>query len=242
MSLIQSVRKGVSYRMYRIESFADFIEFVGLSVLLGGERFFRGQGMDWPLLPTIARDGADSLALEREKVLLRAFKRQAPLYSSMAPANDWEWLALAQHHGLPTRLLDWTRNPLAALWFALDQASTQPAVVWMFEPNDAYVIKEGAETGSPFAGTYTQIYEPRHISPRIRAQDGAFTVHKFSAKSQRFVALERNNVQKERLSKVTIPQELFENTRLNLEGCGVHAASLFPNLDGLAKRLTRQHA
>lgn len=56
--------------------------------------------------------------------MLDAFKRRARPYIDQIPQNDFEWMFVAQHHGLPTRLLDWSTSPLVALYFAVANAPT----------------------------------------------------------------------------------------------------------------------
>jgi hypothetical protein len=74
---------------------------------------FRGQGEDWPLKTRLDRTSRPNLVTEMEATLLSTFKAAAHLYQQnlSADQDDLSWLALMQHHGVPTRLLDWTASP-----------------------------------------------------------------------------------------------------------------------------------
>lgn len=104
--------------------------------------WFRGQSQLWEPTPKVFRSDYDGLehnpVFERE--LLSQFKREAPAFESALPQSDdyAHWLYLAQHHGLPTRLLDWTGNILVAAYFAVvanDNPSTgADGEVWLIKP------------------------------------------------------------------------------------------------------------
>ena len=211
----------------------------------GGDLYltlFRGQRCDWPLRPKIARvDLLGGTQREAERLMLATFCREAIAHLGIMPENDWEWLAIGQHHGLPTRLLDWTKNPLAALWFAVTEpASDGPGIVWVLQPHQRDILyANGAE--SPFDGTEIRVFEPRHVSPRIRAQAGLFTVHKRVGATDEIPALQDLPEQRANLLKCIIPAERFATIRAQLMDCGVHAASLFPDLDGVARRVAADH-
>jgi hypothetical protein len=86
----------------------------------GARWAFRGQRKDWPLAATIERYSCQPGVAE--DYAMRAFRRRIHHYSPSAPRrdDDLEWLALMQHHGAPTRLLDWTRSAQIAAFFAAE--------------------------------------------------------------------------------------------------------------------------
>jgi hypothetical protein len=229
-------------RTRRVNNVSDVLRFLEGG---GGDVYltiFRGQRCDWPLQPKIARVNLlGGTAPEAERLILAAFRREAIPHLGLIPEDEWEWLAIGQHHGLPTRLLDWTKNPLAALWFAVTEPTTEgPGVLWVFQPHQRDLLHSHADE-SPFDGEEIRVFEPRHVSPRIRAQAGVFTVHKRIGPQHKIPALQEIQAQHRNLLKCVIPPERFATIRGQLMDCGVHAASLFPDLDGVARRIAADH-
>ena len=97
---------------------------------------FRGQeNADWPVFSSLSRHLRDfhvdpSAWATQEERIVRVFKRKAHLYLDHVPdpEDDFQWLALMQHHGSPTRLLDFTWSPFVAAFFALEKAKSAAAV------------------------------------------------------------------------------------------------------------------
>lgn len=223
-----------------IISLTDFVEKIERNCL-DGTFLFRGQSQDKPLIPKIARIDKfkDSLnMLEVEQKMLNEFKRKSIPMLDRTPQNDWDWLAQMQHFGLATRLLDWTENPLAALWFAVRKPpkNSDPAVVWIFMPEGNDFIKSSTDI-SPFECNRTKVYQPNHITQRIVAQSGWFTVHKYFKDEKVFIPLDNNKLYKKKRIKLTIPTRLFSELRYRLNQCGINSATMFPDLDGLCQHI-----
>jgi hypothetical protein len=115
------------------------------------EIWYRGVKDALKLIPgAYWRTKCDEVSLEL------SFRAAVPGLLPHQPTDDWEWYYLMQHYGLPTRLLDWTENPLAALFFALDGAdATKQPGVWVLDP-----VALNTLSGEPFVFTPTNPNRP----------------------------------------------------------------------------------
>ena len=238
--------------MYSVSQFLGRVESEKTSELRKRNKadfIFRGQRIDEPLIPRIARlhlKGRD--LANSERLMLDEFERQMLFFAEMEPRDKWDLLALAQHHRLPTRLLDWTYSALAALWFCVEKGPARnkagdmiDGVVWIFETRVGdFITADESQSGTPFNQKRTRIFRPRFVSRRIMAQAGLFTCHRLRTDGE-FLPLERNKSYKNKLLKVGIAATAFSEIREQLNGAGVSSLSLFPDLDGLAEHLTERY-
>jgi FRG domain len=233
---VRSEKIEVFNRMERITSVQDLMKAASGRYFPEARGFwvFRGHSKaSYELIPSVGR--AEPKSREKyEKSLFDIFCREALAFMNTPPPSPWEWLSIAQHHRLPTRMLDWTYNPLVALYFAVQENEDSDGKV--FALHAAATASESVRPPSPFVIDKPYKFFPNIITPRIRAQEGVFVVCR-NVESP----LDRDMPSDWIIEQYLIPASAKEFVRWELYWLGVHASSLFPDLDGLGARVKWQH-
>lgn len=139
LGVLQTLKENLTYK---IEDKASFFK----ERIICPDLYYRGQpNVDYPLMPGLFRErkldntkSVGAFPRSLEKIIIEEFISEGCIYKSTVSRDDYlTWIEIAQHHGLPTRLLDFTSNPLVALFFACIDEPDKDAYLWVIN-NEAY--------------------------------------------------------------------------------------------------------
>ena len=230
------------YKEYLANSVMDFLVLIFSQEFISDTTIFRGHSnKEWELIPEIGRSNMFNL-LEGyedwktfEEDIFERFAKYAIPYLNKEPKNEIEWAVIGRHHGLPTRLLDWTKNPLKGLYFAVEDTTyNNDSAVWVLDDSGCRKGIKNFEIVDKYPGSGFDVYFPDQIDNRLIVQEGCFTIHAFPKKNIPLVPIEKCKGITE-LIKIIIPFSKKKEIKFDLDKLGVNRRTLFPDLDGLAK-------
>lgn len=221
-----------------IADFESYVRLVEGLPLLHGLTLYRGQPCQGNLLPGIARANKDIDTAATEKRMLDELELLGP---NLLPTSHTmlDRIVIAQHFGMKTRLLDWTSNPLAALWFACSGKHGGDSFVYAFDTDKMSI--HHPDNIEPFAVGAPKIFRPRFNNPRVIAQDGWFTIHGYSPSHLSWLTLDEEDIPKGRLVEIQIPESSRGHILASLNRHGVSSRVLFPDIEGLCSHLNWLH-
>lgn len=213
--------------------------------------FFRGHSdVKYELMPTLLRNKRINVDYLENSLFYDFVTLAGPQIKN---DSSWEILFQMRHHGIPTRLIDWSTSFAVALYFALNNQKLNKPHIWILDPyklsekNDDFpdgLTNPYYDLNNDYIELFVNkhnnrdvirpkfplsLYPPRNSS-RIFAQQGVFTIHGTDERKMEILAPEC-------LTKIEIPEDCISEARKFLRLAGIHEYSIFPDFDGLAKHL-----
>jgi len=224
------------------------------------------RGMSWAgedLRTGLMKLGGNIRHLEYH--ILRNFKKYAR-QDAVHENSEWNWLSVAQHHGIPTRLLDWSYSPYVALHFATNELDKydRDGVIWSVnyvevhrllpqtlrkvlsqERSNAFTVEMLERAAASLSALeklsrrdFAVFLEPPSLDQRIANQFSIFSMMSSPlARLDEWLRKEHGNL----VRRILIPAELKWEARDKLDQANITERVLFPGLDGLARWLTRHY-
>jgi hypothetical protein len=242
-----------SYRVFRLESWEAFLGLVTKPPYSNWA--FRGERDErWPLYSSLSRYlqnfgvAPQAWPLQEERIL-RIFKRKAHQFLNQPPEWDdhFQWLALMQHHGAPTRLIDFTWSPYVAAFFALERTLAD-GVVWALNPAriDSTRARKPSRMDPRLKGNFDRYFlsghhrflwlgEPYIMNRRLIAQSGTFVVPGVLDMPVEHILSDAD--QENILAKIVLTNPVRETGMRELYRMNITYSTLFPDLDGLARSM-----
>lgn len=238
-------------KQYNVSSFIQFVNLIKTNKKDDGILLFRGQSEDFPLYSNLYRHAIKNNRVDEvfniERDILKEVKEALSKTNFKAKSyNDWDFLTIAQHYGLPTRFLDWTENPYIALWFAFesDKSDSKSRVVWgLIVDDEAYV---DVKNDNPFNQRFIKVFKPNLVDARVFVQESWFSVQDiqfFGNGGDGLPHLYANDSMDNceefeyMLAKFIIPTNLRSDILINLESKGINYSTMYPDLKTRFKKL-----
>ena len=238
-------------KIQSIHSISDLLEKLKTDVKdYDGQIWFRGQSESaWKLQPAFLRKEKNI----SEFTLISKFRQNASLLITRTPLNYYDWLFQMQHHGVPTRLLDWTESALVALYFAVEdeKSHNQEGGLWILLPTELNKNANIFSDENFYIPSFTDIvlknYEPEVFhqekntklfpvaaiatrnNPRMQAQLGVFTI------SHRDKTPIEDIGDKNHVWKYKIPSSKKRIIKQELELLGITKFQIFPELSSIGE-------
>lgn len=225
---------------------------------------YRGMDDNYPLLPGVLRKTFDEnknhkYALGSELGMLRHFIQEASPIINLNSKEYVRWLEIAQHYGMPTRLLDWTENPLVALFFACIDKRQKDGTLWILhkpnyaiwkDTNNEQINKSTFEDNifnlisrRDCSHKYPFLYTPYYFDTRMSAQSSWFMV--WGTEELSFEDMLNDDCYISQTKKTDMPGNFAHKLYIKscdkqrimreLDTCGINSKTLFPGLEGVGK-------